>query len=181
MISARKRITRAIVIILVIVCFCCANELSSLAIADSFVLTHDPQEQHICERHYFLGSGLVPDAFYDHAISTPGSHEALGNLGIGAVDLPIYVGSLSKIKSKEEIERWQSQHPGPYLIGDKLDRVSLLLYYDQQGKLTVFSRGNSRKGFLLHHLAAWLCVPRGLRSLLSVVSWSSLGTSGSSW
>ena len=71
----------------------------------------------------------------------------------GKVTLPYYMGSLDKIKSG--VENWG--YPGPYLITEKLDGVSVL-YTNEKGICKLYTRGNGIVGQDVSHL----CQPLGL-------------------
>jgi DNA ligase (NAD+) len=75
--------------------------------------------------------------------------------------LPIYLGSLDKIKDNEsEIKKWQMKYPGDsgydsYVVSEKLDGISCLLYHDCQ-ETKMFTRGNGSEGQNITHILPYL-------------------------
>lgn len=74
------------------------------------------------------------------------------------VALPIYMGSLDKIKDDPvQLEKWKASYTDKdtYLVSDKLDGISCL-YVVEQGKVKLFSRGNGDKGQNISHLLPFI-------------------------
>lgn len=63
------------------------------------------------------------------------------------VDLPVFMGSLNKVKEPKEIQMWSSRCPGPYVLTPKLDGVSALWCRDR-----LYTRGNGKQGQDITHL-----------------------------
>ncbi len=76
------------------------------------------------------------------------------------VKLPYYMGSQNKIKdSEEEITKYKKKYPGPYLISDKLDGVSGLITYTNNGNeenIKLYTRGNGNEGQDVTHLYEYI-------------------------
>lgn len=63
------------------------------------------------------------------------------------VKLPFWLGSMDKFKADTtQIPRWVSKHPGPYLVSEKLDGISLLILFNDKGTVQIFTRGNGSQG-----------------------------------
>lgn len=70
--------------------------------------------------------------------------------------LPFYLGSLDKIKDSEsEIMKWVSKYQGNYVISEKLDGISCLLYHDK-GVTSLYTRGNGYEGQNITHMLPYL-------------------------
>lgn len=62
------------------------------------------------------------------------------------VKLPIYMGSLDKIKPSSKIfNKWINKYPGPYILSFKLDGISALLY-KKNSKIYFYTRGDGFYG-----------------------------------
>jgi DNA ligase (NAD+) len=59
------------------------------------------------------------------------------------VRLPYWMGSMNKVKTENDIEKWTKSHPGPYLVMDKLDGISCLA---TEWGSTLLTRGNGAEG-----------------------------------
>lgn len=71
-------------------------------------------------------------------------------------DLPYYMGSLDKIKdSADEIVKWRKKYPGAYVISEKLDGISCLLFV-QKGEIKLLTRGNGFQGQNISHILPYL-------------------------
>ena len=118
---------------------------------------------------YFNGDGSVkiPDDIYDHVkkylSAVQPDANVLAQVGHEVpkdkkkVDLPIYMGSLKKIKTAEEIKKWKDKFPAvSFAVSDKLDGVSGLYMVKKGTKPTLYTRGNGRVGedvsFLLEYI-----------------------------
>ena len=64
------------------------------------------------------------------------------------VKLPAYMGSLDKAKTDKKIELWKKNNPSQkYIVSEKVDGISIMLQYDDDGKLTnVYRRGDGNYG-----------------------------------
>jgi NAD-dependent DNA ligase len=72
------------------------------------------------------------------------------------VELPIYMGSLDKIKDDpQQLDRWKQVYTGSYIISDKLDGISCLYVVDNN-KVTLYSRGNGNQGQDISHLLKYI-------------------------
>ena len=68
------------------------------------------------------------------------------------VNLPYFMGSLDKIKpEKDTLDSWKETYKGPYIISDKLDGVSGLIY-KKNDKIELYTRGDGSIGQNITHL-----------------------------
>lgn len=106
--------------------------------------------------YYNTGDSPVSDDVYDvvkeHLGALNPSHKILKAIGAPIVGnvrkekLPYFMGSMDKIKSDSStLESFKSKHPGSYVVSDKLDGNSALLYF-KNGRLSIYSRGNGVEG-----------------------------------
>jgi NAD-dependent DNA ligase len=103
---------------------------------------------------YYEGNALISDDLYDYLKDELKKRDPKNPFldEIGAprmkhkVKLPYFMGSLDKIKASEtkEYEKWMEKYKGPYVVSDKLDGISCLLY-KQGKKITAYTRG--KKGY----------------------------------
>jgi DNA ligase (NAD+) len=72
------------------------------------------------------------------------------------VNLPYFMGSLDKIKpEKDTLDDWKAKYKGPYVISDKLDGVSGLIY-KKDGNLSLYTRGDGLIGQNITHLLKYV-------------------------
>ena len=102
---------------------------------------------------------FVQDKFPDYEKYHVGS-----NVSHQKVNLPVFLGSLQKIKTNEhQLQRWREEHPGRLIISSKLDGVSALLDIRRQ---SLFTRGNGHVGQDISHLVPYLSVPKNMDHLV---------------
>lgn len=114
---------------------------------------------------YYNDESLVSDHTYDTLLdmyqSKYGKYTSVGaepDTLDDLVDLPYYMGSLDKLKTEQQINNWISKNPGPYVIEDKIDGMSVMLQSDGH-RLQLFSRGKGYRGRNLSHLIPHLQLP----------------------
>ena len=111
--------------------------------------------------YYNSNEPLMSDNLYDlireHLESINPNHPVLKAVG-NRVDhgkkeqLPYFLGSLDKIKSDEKlVDKFKKDYPGTYIMSDKLDGNSALLYISGN-EVKLFSRGDGREGQNISHL-----------------------------
>ena len=77
-------------------------------------------------------------------------------VAINKEKLPYYLGSLDKIKDNEaEIIKWKKKYVGNYVVSEKLDGISCLLYYDK-GVTKMLTRGDGFEGQNITHILPYL-------------------------
>jgi DNA ligase (NAD+) len=131
---------------------------------------------------------VVDDVVYDTVLdlyeSTTGPYP-----GVGApvpqgtkVPLPYYLGSLRKLKTEEELQLWAEKYPGPYLVEDKIDGLTLLVLLSADHPPQIYTRGAGYEGQDVSHLAPYLQLPTATQDLvvrgevvMSVASFEQVG------
>lgn len=117
---------------------------------------------------YHNDEGIIPDDVYDTLLEIYenkfGPYNRVGALPTGEkVPLPYYLGSLRKVKTNDEIEKWRKIYKGPYLIEDKVDGLTLLIVYQKIGNkrtIRIYTRGGGHTGSDVSHLADYINLPR---------------------
>lgn len=110
-----------------------------------------------------IGVTIVNDDMYDDIENALKELSPKTKIGIGAivknkVNLPFFMGSLDKIKPGS-VEKWLSSHPGPYIVMDKEDGVSIGIVYE--GKtVKAYTRGDGSLGQDISYLLPHLKVPK---------------------
>ena len=123
------------------------------------------------ELYHEKGVSVIDDAIYDKLKQESLSRGIADTIGFpvgsrDAVELPIHMGSMSKIKpdNVKALDRWKSKFPGPYVITDKLDGVSALIH---EGKM--YTRGDGTRGRDISHLLQHIQgIPENLSSDIAV-------------
>lgn len=118
--------------------------------------------------YYHNDEALISDERYDEIVAIYeakyGPYDVVGAEPRGEmVNLPFHLGSLRKVKEEAELATWLANFPGPYIIQDKIDGLTLLIYARMsQGRLVVsaYSRGRKGRGKDLTHMLAYLPIPR---------------------
>ena len=119
------------------------------------------------DEQYHNAMSVVSDYVYDqlkeYYESHFGPYDNVGAEPSGeTVALPYYVGSLNKIKKKDDILFWIKSHPGPYIIEDKVDGLSLLYTSSIENGTRVhrlYTRGGGIKGKDVSHLLNYVHFP----------------------
>lgn len=76
------------------------------------------------------------------------------------VTLPYFLSSLNKIKTDKEIALFSTTNPGPYIIQDKIDGITLLLLYSPNSQTKIYTRGGGLRGMDVSHLLSYIKFPR---------------------
>jgi DNA ligase (NAD+) len=108
---------------------------------------------------------LISDNLYDiikeYLESINPNHPILKHVG-STVDadnkeeLPYFLGSLDKIKSDENaLDKFKKSYIGSYVVSDKLDGISALLYH-KDGVTKMYSRGDGSIGQNVSHLIPFI-------------------------
>jgi len=84
---------------------------------------------------------------------------SVGTASRQKVKLPFYMGSLTKVRSESEIVDWSEEYPGPWVISDKIDGISILLSYKSDA-VKLYTRGEATSGMDITHLAPHLKLPK---------------------
>lgn len=115
---------------------------------------------------YYNGEGLISDKTYDNLReiyeAKYGTYNLIGSEPIKKIKLPFYLGSLNKVKEENELNLWKSKYPGPYILEDKIDGLTLLLVSNMTSegrKNSLYTRGNGYYGSDVTHLLSYLNLP----------------------
>jgi len=116
---------------------------------------------------YHSGISIVDDKTFDAVQDTYerlyGPYKQVGAPARGEkVQLPYYLGSLDKIKTEPELTRWIAKYPGPYVLEDKVDGITLLyISMIQNGVRTyrLYTRGGGTEGKDVTHVIPFLNLP----------------------
>jgi DNA ligase (NAD+) len=116
---------------------------------------------------YHNDESLVSDATYDELVdiyeAKYGAYTVVGAEPSGEkVDLPHYLGSLRKLKKDNELATWLQAHPGPYIIEDKIDGLTLLLVsktVNRRRVTSLYTRGGGIRGVDVSHLLQYIPLP----------------------
>lgn len=117
--------------------------------------------------YYHNDQALVSDKTYDELIDLYedryGPYTVVGAEPRGErVNLPYYLSSLRKVKKSGELMLWIQQYPGPYLVEDKIDGLTLLyVRKTTNGKInhSLYTRGAGVRGIDVSHLLPYLRLP----------------------
>lgn len=109
-----------------------------------------------------LFSDDIYDIVKDYLRSRDSSNKYLKKVGakieFNKETLPYYLGSLDKIKDNDvEITKWLKKYEGEYIISEKLDGISCLLYNDGS-KFNLYTRGDGFVGQNITHILRYLNV-----------------------
>lgn len=79
------------------------------------------------------------------------------NKRLPKVKLPYFMGSLDKIKPESDtLNPWKIKYTGPYVVSDKLDGVSGLIYKNDKGIIEMYTRGDGSEGQNITHLIPYV-------------------------
>lgn len=119
-------------------------------------------------RYFNKGTSLFSDQLYDEIKEAlrkrDPNHPILKSVGAAVqgkkVKLPYWMGSMDKIKSELELQKWVKKYPsGDVVVSDKLDGISALLHIGAGTPAKLYTRGNGVEGQDVSHLIPFL---RGL-------------------
>ncbi len=121
------------------------------------------------DKYYNTSKAVISDALYDILIDflklrNPKS-KVLKNIGAkikskNKVKLDYWLGSMDKIKPpSNQLSIWSKKYKPPYNLSDKLDGVSSLVIYRQDGSINMFTRGTATEGMDISHLIKYLNLP----------------------
>ena len=117
--------------------------------------------QNASNEYYTSGNSYITDDEYDEIYDylkqldpTNDFFKTIGSEIIRDAKLPIYMGSMNKIKQEEDIIKWINKgYIGPYIVSDKLDGISCL--YDGKNN-RLYKRGDGFYGSDITHLLAYI-------------------------
>jgi NAD-dependent DNA ligase len=127
--------------------------------------------QQLQSAYYNSAAPRVADDVYDivkeHLRGLDPTHPLLDNVGAAVaasdhgqrkVTLPVYMGSLDKIKADPRaVDAFKAEYPGAYVVSDKLDGNSALVRLGAGGGArSMYSRGNGEVGLDISHLVPFI-------------------------
>ena len=75
------------------------------------------------------------------------------------VELPVFMGSLSKMKKDDSaLRRWKQNYVGEYIISEKLDGISVL-WDTRKNNCKLYTRGNGKTGQDISHVIPFIRLP----------------------
>jgi NAD-dependent DNA ligase len=77
--------------------------------------------------------------------------------------LPYHLSSLNKMVEEREINNWINKHPGPYLLQDKIDGITLLLVSEMvnnRRKISLFTHGDGVEGKDISYALDYINLPK---------------------
>jgi DNA ligase (NAD+) len=120
--------------------------------------------------YYTKGQKPIGDEDYDYLMDIYGERfpksarlKKVGTkigLGKDAVPLPYPMSSLSKIKDAIKIKQYAAKYPGPYVVSDKADGMSMELIYRNGVPVEFYTRGDGLEGQDKSHLIPFLRIPK---------------------
>jgi DNA ligase (NAD+) len=128
----------------------------------------------LSDQYYNTGVSGVSDAEFDSLVEQYNKKYNeefvyLGQAHHQKTKLPIQMSSLKKCKDDESLERFANAEPKvtKYIYTEKLDGVSLLIHYTDEG-IKLFTRGDGEYGSDVTHLLKWINIPKGdaLKSMI---------------
>ena len=122
----------------------------------------------LSDQYYNTGVSGVSDAEFDSLVEQYNKKYNeefvyLGQAHHQKTKLPIQMSSLKKCKDDESLERFANAEPKvtKYIYTEKLDGVSLLIHYTDEG-IKLFTRGDGEYGSDVTHLLKWINIPKNL-------------------
>lgn len=123
------------------------------------------------QAYYNTSKSLVSDDVFDIVKDTlenrDKNHPILKNVGAYVSDkdsrkvlLPVYMGSLDKIKEQKGIENFSKKYNGPYVVTGKLDGVSAL-FVKKNSQMRLYTRGDGKQGQDISHLLNFIQMDNG--------------------
>ncbi len=116
------------------------------------------------DSYYNTGSSLITDNEFDKLVTLYNSQynqpfKYIGTSNVKKAKLPVYMGSLDKVKDEQALKRFLNRTNGQnFVISSKIDGVSLLLVY-KNNKLNCYSRGDGFIGSDITHISNYLKLP----------------------
>ena len=124
------------------------------------------------ELYYEHGKPVVSDEYYDSIKDTAKEEypndpyfQNVGSETRDKVKLPYILGSLNKVK-ENTVDKWIDEHPGEYVISQKMDGVSILVIYENGVIQKAYTRGDGEYGRDITHKAKIFCPQINNESLI---------------
>ena len=120
--------------------------------------------KYVSHKYYNTDTPIISDQLFDIVLDKmlqrdPSYH--LNGITINKettkTNLPIWMGSMTKIK---DINKWEKEYSGPYLLSNKLDGLSCLLEYKSKSNIIkLYTRGDGKYGQDISSLIPYLNIP----------------------
>lgn len=116
------------------------------------------------DAYYNSGDNIFDDFIYDTIVeylreinpNSPWFHHVGAPIKGKKIKLPYWMGSMDKFKSGDQnLDNWIKNHPGPYVISNKLDGISCLLICNG-GDIKMYTRGDGAYGQDISHLVQYI-------------------------
>lgn len=122
--------------------------------------------EHASDAYYNTGKVILTDDMFDliknHLKKIAPKHPYLKQIGAPIqsgrkVELPYWMGSLDKIRDDpKQLDKWKLKYPGSYVVSDKLDGNSALVFYNPNKDAVMYSRGDGVQGQDISHLLPYI-------------------------
>ncbi len=142
----------------------------SIEIASSLTVSElEEVITYAADKYYNTSKAVISDALYDVLIDflqlkAPKS-SVLKTIGAkvktkNKVELDYWLGSMDKIKPpSNQLGIWSKKYKPAYNLSDKLDGVSALVIYRQNGQINMYTRGTATEGTDITPLVKYLNLP----------------------
>jgi len=112
--------------------------------------------------YYETGNSIIPDDVFDKYVqeyekNSGKQFKYLGKSNNKKITLPVWMGSLDKVKSEDRLKNFVQKYTTTNLIySEKLDGCSILLFKDKTNTLRLSTRGDGEFGSDITHLIPYL-------------------------
>jgi DNA ligase (NAD+) len=130
-------------------------------------------KRNLDNRYYNTGQPVIEDVRYDilvDLLSERGEDLKVGcklREGDNKTTLPFYLGGMDKIKKGEDskLNDWISENKAKdYIVSDKLNGVSCLITYGEEGEIKLYTRGDCTEGADISYLAPMIStIPKNIK------------------
>lgn len=119
------------------------------------------QLQKYDEAYYHKTEHLISDAEYNALVDQYELQYGKYIKSICSDELqksPMYSPSLDKLKTKKDLDHWESTRVGEKILSDKIDGMSVTIDYND--KITIFTHSDAIYGRDISHLLPYLNIPK---------------------
>ena len=108
--------------------------------------------------YYETGNSIIPDEVFDKYVqeyekNSSKQFKYLGKSNNKKITLPVWMGSLDKVKTEDRLKNFMQKYTTSDLIySEKLDGCSILLFKDKNNNLCLSTRGDGKFGSDITHL-----------------------------
>lgn len=121
---------------------------------DIFFNTGD--ESDLTDEQYDLLTDTISDSNFDDFRLKNGCKLREDDNRVG---LPVHLWSMNKVSDEDKFNKWVAKNnkSSKYIIEHKLDGVSCLVVYDENGTIKLYTRGDGIEGADISYLSPYLC------------------------